>query len=257
MILVLAGTSEGRALADLLQKHDFNPICSVVSEYGEVLLRETGISNVVVHRLDTENMTAFIQKHDVSIVVDATHPFAVNISNLAQSVCRQLNIIYLRFQRYLDRNSELEGVNLVPSYQEAAHVACQLGKRIFLTTGSNHLDTFVQAAQRCQCQIIARVLPEPAVLAKCRDLGLMPRDVIAIQGPFSKDLNVQLMLHSKAQVLVTKNSGATGGFRDKVQAAQELNISVVVIQPPEETCIDQSLVFTDQSTLLAYLSTVV
>lgn len=253
MILILAGTTEGRLVAEKLQGLGLATVCSVVSDYGEVLLKETGIADVVVHRLDENSMPTFIQKHQIQAVVDATHPFAVNISQLAIQVCQHLDVAYYRYQRALDSVPNYPGVHVVRSYQEAAQLAAKLGSRWLLTTGSNHLELFVKVAVQAECEVIARVLPEPSVLTKCRDLGLLPRQIIAIQGPFSHALNCELIRHSEAQVLITKHSGDTGGFWEKISAAQESKVPVIVILPPSSAGLASSHTYTNMDILAEQL----
>lgn len=253
MILVLAGTTEGKLLAEKLQGQGLATVCSVVSDYGEVLLKETGITQVVVHRWDRPSLASFIQTQQIRAVVDATHPFAVNISQLAVQVCAELNVSYYRYQRGMGEVPEYSGVYVVDSYQGAAQLASELGQRWLLTTGSNHLELFVKVAEQCNCQVIARVLPEPTVLAKCRQLGLLPRQIIAIQGPFSQALNCELIKHTGAEVLVTKHSGETGGFLEKLAAAQTLNLPAIVIMPPAEVMEKSSSIYGNMDILVDQL----
>ena len=82
------------------------------------------------------------------------------------------------------------------------------------------------------CRIIARVLPDPVVLQECAGLGFRPRDIVAMEGPFSHELNVALFREYGAEVIVTKNSGQVGGSDTKISAAMELNLSLVMIGRP-------------------------
>jgi len=76
------------------------------------------------------------------------------------------------------------------------------------------------------------VLPEPEVITVCRRLGFAPADIVAMQGPFSHQLNVALFREYGADVIVTKNSGLVGGTASKMSAAQELGLALVVIGRP-------------------------
>ncbi|MDF2635993.1 MAG: precorrin-6x reductase, partial [Pelosinus sp.] len=77
-----------------------------------------------------------------------------------------------------------------------------------------------------------RVLPEPSVLVECLDLGFKPQDIVAMQGPFSHNLNVALFQEYRAEVIVTKNSGQIGGSDMKITAAMSLNLPLVIIDRP-------------------------
>ncbi|MEI3167671.1 MAG: precorrin-6A/cobalt-precorrin-6A reductase [Lachnospiraceae bacterium] len=80
--------------------------------------------------------------------------------------------------------------------------------------------------------MFARVLPDSQVLKKCEDLGLHGAHIIAMQGPFSVELNCALLRTVQAGWLVTKEAGKRGGFAEKIEAARQCGVSVVVIRRP-------------------------
>ena len=134
--------------------------------------------------------------------------------------------------------------------QRAAEMAVGLGKTVFLTTGSHSLPLFRAAAAGRDCRLIARVLPQPEVIADCIANGFSPADIIAAQGPFSQELNRELFRAYGADVMVTKNSGAIGGTDAKIAAAIELGLIIVVVQRPAAL---QQQVFDSLPALLEYL----
>jgi len=101
-----------------------------------------------------------------------------------------------------------------------------------LTTGSKTLPGFAAAARRSGKRLVVRVLPDPGVLAGCFALGLKSSDVIALQGPVSYELNRALFCAYRAEVLVTKESGPAGGTAEKIAAALDLGMRVVVVERP-------------------------
>jgi len=113
---------------------------------------------------------------------------------------------------------------------EAARKAAGLGKTIFLTTGSNNLEVFLDSVKGQNLRLVVRVIPEHKVIKKCQDLGLAPKDIVAMQGPFSKEMNRITFKSYNASVIVTKDSGKAGGTDTKISAALSLNIPVVVIK---------------------------
>ncbi len=231
MILVLAGTKDGRELITLLAEQGYLVTASVFSDYGRDLIQGT---NVMIHTgpLDDAGLTAFIQEQGIQILVDASHPYAVNVSHNAMIACQNTKIHYLRYERPTVPMPIYEGLHLVTDYQEAAEVAATLGKTVFLTTGSRHLKLFKGAVCLQDHRLIARVLPEPGVLSECQDHGFLPKDIIAMQGPFSHDLNMALFKEYGAEVIVTKNSGQVGGSDTKITAAMALGLPLVVIDRP-------------------------
>ena len=119
----------------------------------------------------------------------------------------------------------------VENYEQAAVKARELGKNIFLTTGSRNLKIFVELLK--DCNLTVRILPTADVLAQCENLGLTPKQIVAMQGPFSVALNVELFKHVGAEVIVTKNSGQIGGADTKLEAAKLLNLPVVMVNRPK------------------------
>ncbi len=65
------------------------------------------------------------------------------------------------------------------------------------------------------------------------DIGLSPRNILAIQGPFSKEMNKVMIKDYNIQFLVTKASGRAGGFKEKIDAALESDIKVLVLRRPD------------------------
>jgi precorrin-6A/cobalt-precorrin-6A reductase len=231
MILVLGGTKDGRDLTELLAKKGYQVIASVFSNYGRDLIQ---INKDLVHTgaLDTDGFISFIHKNNINLIVDASHPYAINVSENAMKACQTTSIAYIRYERPAAMLPTYDGLHIVHDYNQAAQLAATLGKVIFLTTGSRHLKFFKTAACLENHRIIARVLPEPSVLAECLQLGFNPQDIVAIQGPFSHNLNVSLFQEYQTEVIVTKNSGKIGGSDTKITAAMALNLPLIMINRP-------------------------
>lgn len=235
MIFIAAGTQDGRELVYRLCATGYDVAASVVSSYGERLLAAqkgaTGRLIINDHPLDEEGLRTFFRAHGICVFVDATHPYAVNVSRNAMTACAAANVPYIRYERDL-ADVSYDKVHLAHSYEEAAHVSAQLGKTVFLTTGSRNLERFVKSPALSDCKLIARVLPTAEVIALCEGLGLTPAQIIAMQGPFSRELNRAMYEKYGADVVVTKNSGSIGGTDAKLQAARDLGLPVVVIDRP-------------------------
>ena len=152
----------------------------------------------------------FFKEHDIRIFVDATHPYAVNVSCNAMTACAAAGLPYIRYERDVTDIS-YENVHLVHGYEEACETCARLGKTVFLTTGSRNLERFVKAPALKDCTLIARVLPTAEVVELCEKLGLTPAQIIAMQGPFSREMNRSMYEKYGADVIVTKNSGMVGG----------------------------------------------
>lgn len=232
MILLLAGTKDGRELAAELTSKGYPVLATVISSYGRELAEANGIS-VDDGILDEAGLEKVIAEKGIKLVVDVTHPYAAVVSRNAMAACEQLGVRYLRYERPTVPLPSYDRLHVVKDATEAALCAARLGKVIFLTTGSRTLPVFKAEPELATARLIARVLPEPKVIAECIELGFTPGDIVAIQGPFSHDLNVALFKEYGAEVVITKNSGLIGGSDSKFSAAVTLGLHLVVIDRPQ------------------------
>ena len=233
MIFVLAGTADGRGLVGALLRAGYPVTASVTSGYGAQLLRADGGMGLKIQQepLDAAGLVAYTRAHGVTLLIDASHPYAVHASENAMQAARTLGLPYLRYERDLTA-LDYEKIHVVHSYEAAAETAGRLGETIFLTTGSHNLKAFAAAPALVGKNIIARVLPESTVLKECEALGLNAKQIVALEGPFSIELNRALFQQYHAEVIVTKNSGAVGGTDTKIEAARALGLPVVLIDRP-------------------------
>ncbi|WP_026760332.1 precorrin-6A reductase [Selenomonas ruminantium] len=234
MIFVLAGTQDGREIVRLLLEQGHDVAASVVSSYGGELLAHACGQRCLINDkpLDEAALKDYLQEHDIRLLVDASHPYAANVSRNAIAVCQALSIPYIRYERDLSK-LDYDRITVVHSYEEAAQAAAALGTKIFLTTGSRNLDKFVHSPDLRDCELTARVLPTAEVIGLCESLGLDAGHIVALQGPFSQELNRELFHKYGAEVIITKNSGTIGGTDTKFAAAAELNLPIVLIDRPK------------------------
>jgi hypothetical protein len=144
-------------------------------------------------------------------------------------------ISYLRLER--PPTPEVgAAVTRVADFTAAARRAADFNGNILLTTGSNHLEVFVKAVVDCRRRLFVRVLPTSTVLRKCEDLGLTAKNIIALQGPFTETMNLEMIRYCQAGVVVTKDSGAKGGGDTKLAAARRLKVPVVMVARPPISC---------------------
>jgi precorrin-6A/cobalt-precorrin-6A reductase len=231
MILVLAGTQDGRELAACLQAHGFPVIVSVVSQYGKQLAEFENL-NAAAQAFDVIGLYQYFHTKGIKLVVDATHPYAVNVSRNAIEASEKAGVYYLRYERAAVSLPNYSKLYRATGFTEAADLAAELGHTVFLTTGSRQLKVFKAAPKLKTHRLVARVLPDAGVIAACIKLGFTPKDIIAMQGPFSHELNAALYIAYQAEVIVSKNSGAIGGSDTKITAAMELGLPIVVIDRP-------------------------
>ena len=232
MIFLIAGTEDGRKLAGFLLGNGVEVTASVVSGYGKTLLSRYEGIKINDRKLDEGELAEILSTGEFTTLVDASHPYAVNVSHNAMAACHKAKVPYIRYERE-SLPLTYEKIFHVEDYEAAAVKAAQLGKNIFLTTGSRNLKIFVESQALKDCNLIARILPTAEVLAECEKLGFSPKNIVAMQGPFSTELNVELFRHYNAEVIVSKDSGQIGGVDTKLTAAEILNLPVVLIDRPK------------------------
>ncbi|WP_041587713.1 precorrin-6A reductase [Thermincola potens] len=230
MILVLSGTKEGTQIISQLAVQGNEIYAVTVTAHGTKTA--SGIPGVkaVEPAILINNFYRFCADKKISVIIDATHPFPGNLSKMAKEVCQQQDLPYIRLVREETDLPDHPLINPVYSWEEAASKAAQFGDTIFLTTGSNNLEGFLENEHIKGKRVVVRVLPDWKVIQKCQNLGLTPKDIVAMQGPFSKEMNRQQFKMYNASVIITKDSGKAGGTDTKVSAALSLGLPVVVIK---------------------------
>lgn len=231
-ILIFGGTTEGRLLAEYCHERGIGAYVSVVSGYGAELLPESGVLRVVSGRMTEAEMEDFMREKAVRAVFDATHPYAVEATKNIKEACGRAGIPYLRVEREA-AEIETEGRPIyVHTVEEAVRYLCDREGRILVTTGSKELAAFA-AVPDYEARVYARVLPSCEAISVCESLGIKGSHIIAMQGPFSEEMNRAVMNQLEIRFLVTKEAGHAGGFLEKLTAAAALGVTPVVIGRPE------------------------
>lgn len=230
-ICVFAGTTEGRELVEYLSRQSVKLTACVATEYGGTLLKPSPNLTVSAKRLTPEEMEALFRRERFDLVVDATHPYASAVTENIAEACNAARIEYLRLLR---SGSEAPGDAVFASdVSEAVAYLNSTQGNILLTTGSKELPGF-SALRDFADRVYARVLPMEDSLRLCQKAGLKPSHILAIQGPFSAEMNKAMLRSVKAAFLVTKDSGTAGGFEEKITAAREAGAKAVIIgRPPQ------------------------
>jgi len=235
-ICVFAGTTEGRELVEFLSEQDVSVTACVATEYGETLLKPAGNVAVSAKRLAEEEMEALLRRERFDCVVDATHPYAAVVTENIAAACAATGTEYLRLLR--EGGVAPSGAIFVEDIAGAVEFLNHTDGNILLTTGSKELSLY-KGIGNFEQRAYARVLPMETSLAACRDVGLPPSHILAMQGPFSREMNVAMLRSVSARYLVTKEGGRTGGFEEKAAAAQEAGAALVVVgRPPQREGLD-------------------
>lgn len=241
-VLIFAGTTEGRELADILLDNGIPCVISVATAYGRECLEPREGLEILSGRLDRDAMVRLMgEEPHFAAVVDATHPFATLASREIRSAADECGLTYLRYARdtggaesaSIGDDADTDGkLVYVSSVEEAASFLEGTEGSVLLTTGSKELPV-IAAAVSDRSRLYARVLPLKDSLESCISCGLKGRQIIAMQGPFSYDMNVAMLRQIGARWLLTKETGSVGGFEDKIEAALAVGARAVVIRNPE------------------------
>lgn len=230
-LCVFAGTTEGRELVELLVGQPVRVTACVATEYGEALLESREGLTVATGRLSEAEMEKLFRQERFDLVVDATHPYASEVTENIAAACEAAGTEYLRLLRRSDKIPE--DAVYVPDIAEAAAYLRHTQGNILLTTGSKELEKYTSLPD-FQERVYARVLPMEASLQACREAGLAPDHIIAMQGPFSREMNTATLRAVDAKYMVTKDTGKAGGFSQKASAAREAGAVLVVVGRPEQ-----------------------
>lgn len=226
--VVFSGTSEGREIIEYLNGAKIFTEAFVATKYGKTVMPDMEYISVKVGRLNKDGVKKAVFGAD--FVIDATHPYAEIITKNISSACSELKIEYIRILReesfYFG-----EGVISANSIEQAADILNGTKGNIFLSTGSRDIFKYARIKNYKE-RITARVLPVKEAEEKCRQMGL--KNVIYKKGPFSYSENASEFEKYNIKWLVTKNSGKSGGFYEKISAAKDKGVKTIVIRRPVE-----------------------
>ena len=244
-VLVFAGTTEGRELASWLSTQDGVETCvSCATDFGAHLLGALPHTRVLAQRLDEAGMEHLMAQGAFDVVVDCTHPYASVVTANARAAALAQGCEYLR----VVREGEPVGDWIrAESPAQAAELLSGLPGDILLTTGTKDIAAYCSQPGLRE-RIWVRCLPNEASVQAARQAGIPPERIVGAMGPFSLEDNVALIRHSGARILLTKASGTTGGFWEKVQAARETRCTLVVIGRPTK---EEGLTLEDAKAQLA------
>lgn len=229
-VLIFAGTTEGRELAELLADSNIKCSVCVATDYALELMNDKCL-DVHCGRLTEEEMEVLMRDGSFDVVVDATHPYAQIVSQNVRQAADKESISLIRLRRSTE--SAEEGFVSFKTHEEcSAWLSFQTGN-ILLTTGSKDLGSYAKN-ETIKNRLFVRVLPGEESIRLCTANGITGRQIIAMQGPFSAQMNECILREYSIDWMVTKISGHAGGFEEKVEAAKKAGVGICAILPPTE-----------------------
>lgn len=229
-ILVFAGTYEGRKLCEMLSTRFLNITACVATDYGKVLLEGIKHTTILSKRLDAIEMEEFIKANEFEMVIDATHPYAKEVTANIKLACAK---VLVNYERLLRDESHHKNVISVENVAAAANFLKTTTGNVLVATGSKELGAYCDIPMYKE-RLFVRVLPSSKVLSECEALGFSGKHIVAMQGPFSHELNVAVLTQLDCAYLVTKSTGLAGGVDEKISAALQVGTKVIVIDRPVE-----------------------
>jgi precorrin-6A/cobalt-precorrin-6A reductase len=220
LIWIIGGTSETADLIAKLQGR-VEYIVSVATYSGKEVLKDV---NVIVSRMNYHEMLDFITHNNIDLVVDMSHPYAIEVSENARKACGALGIKYLRYIRAVTEDNSALYVN---SIEECVKYLSSVKGCVLFTTGMKNIKDFEKI--RNNNRFIYRVLPTTFSIQECVDNNIEMRNIIAMLGPFSEELNMAVFKEYKADYVVMKDSGVEGGTPEKVSGCLKSGIIPIVI----------------------------
>ncbi|NFM16357.1 cobalt-precorrin-6A reductase [Clostridium sporogenes] len=230
MIALILGTSEGREILSLLNKFTDNILISTATAYGGEILKNYKYKKLNTKPLNKKELSNMLKKNQVNILIDASHPYALEVTKNAREVSKDLNIEYVRYERPSSAE-EFKGnkkVVFLEDYKDLNEALKNIKGNILNTSGSRNMDKILDL--KLENRIIHRVLPSVKVLEDCFNLGVKVEDLMAIKGPISKELNKAFIKDYDAKALILKDSGPQGGTKEKILACLECDIYALVIR---------------------------
>ena len=227
-VVIFGGTTESRTLSRLMAERGADVQVCVATDYGREEQGDAKGVAVLTGRKDQREMEALLQ--GAFLCVDATHPYAAEVTRNIRAACQVVGVPY---RRLLRRESCLHGLDpvYVDSAADAAAYLSDKPGNILLTTGSKEL---IQFADLDPARLYPRILPTHEGLSACEALEIPHRNIIAMQGPFSRELNEALIRQYQISYLVSKDGGKEGGFPEKAKAAKNTGTALILLRRPKE-----------------------
>ncbi|MBQ9871987.1 MAG: precorrin-6A reductase [Eubacterium sp.] len=236
-IIIFSGTTEGRTLSTLLTQRRIPHVVCVASAYGGEMMEDSTFAELHIGRMDAEEMKQFLSARisgAEGMVVDATHPYATEVTANIKLAAEAEGVPYLRVVRGAS-DAAPGDMAVYSDIRACAEAMDQTSGNILLTTGSKELRAYCAVvSEETRKRTYVRVLPTMSSLEQCISEGIEGDHIIAMHGPFTRECNEAILRQYDIRHLVTKDSGTAGGFLAKAEAAEAATVQLHVIARPVE-----------------------
>lgn len=233
MIGFILGTSEGKEILSLMNKYTDEIVVSTATKYGGDLLKEYKVNHLNSKPLNEDEFKELVKKFNIKVLVDASHPYAKEVSSIAIKICKNMNIDYVRYERlsFCDSLKDKSNIIRIQSYDELGDALKNINGNVLNTTGSNNVETIMNL--NLKNRFIHRILPSVPILERLLNLRVAVEDIIAMKGPFGYELNKGFILQYEIRALLTKDSGLEGGTKEKIEAALDNDVKIILLDKPK------------------------
>ena len=235
-ILILGGTKDSTNIIEYIKdRYDVYILTTTTTQYGAKLAKESGSDDVIARPLLKDEIIDIIKKENFDLLIDATHPFAEHITQTSVSIADELKMPYIRFERPTINleNIDTSRIHYVDSFDDAGKLIAKefVEGNVLHFAGANTMEDVLKHVG--VDRFYPRILKVESSIEKCEKLGVDPSHIIPMNGAASLDENLELIEKYDACVMITKESGEIGGVIEKIQAANQKNIAVIMIQRPK------------------------
>ncbi|MCX8085122.1 MAG: precorrin-6A reductase [Calditerrivibrio sp.] len=228
--LILGGTSDTKNILKQISDKYSKIYVSVATDYGYELFSDLISDGIELCKIQftEDTLRDFLSDKEIEEIIDTTHPYATKITELAQNIAKICNVKYIDRKRGKFEPQDMEeGVIFVHSYEDAVSlVENQDLLPTLITTGSKNANKFKTIAHNSYI----RILPTEESIKKVKEAGFPSKNIIAMQGPFSVELNLSLINQFNIRSMITKNSGKEGGLTEKLKSSKIAKIPLIVVE---------------------------
>ncbi|MBP3791057.1 MAG: precorrin-6A reductase [Methanobrevibacter sp.] len=235
-IFLLGGTKDSTNIIEhIKENYDSYILTTTTTEYGAKLAREGGSDDTIARPIPKDEIKEMILNEKFDILIDATHPFAKHITQTSTSIAKELKLPYIRFERPTTNleNIDTSHIHYVDSFDEAGKLIENefTEGNVLHFAGANTMGDILKYVS--VDRFYPRILKVESSIEKCKSLNVDSNHIIPMKGAASLEENIELIERYDASVMITKESGEIGGVIEKIEAANEKDVAVIMIQRPK------------------------